>query len=338
MSLASATCKVSYTGNGSVSTYSYTFKINNQSHLQLIVRDTGNVETILVLNTDYTVSGVGSSSGGAISLVNASQSWLSSGKLKSGYVLVIRRIVPLTQITDIRNQGDFYPEIHEDEFDLLTMADQQQQEDIDQSVKLAKTIPSSSFDPTLPTNIGTANALLKVNASGNGFETGPTTISIFASEAAAAASAAAAAASSTAAGISAAASAASASAANSSAVAAAASAASALAYVTPTITGNRLTPQNIVAASGIAFVGPAYENIWFIQGNAGPVNISSNPQIAAGTLVGQKLKLIGRDDTKTVQFNDGTGLSLKGICILGADQILDLFWDGTNWNEYSRSN
>lgn len=192
MSLSSTTNRVSYTGNGTTATYSYTFKIYAQTDLKVIVKNTSTgAETVLTISTDYTVTGVSDTSGGTIVLVDDSQAWIDgSGYLDTGYTLTIRRVRPLTQTADIRNQGDFYAEVHEDVFDKLTMVDQQQQDEIDRSVKLPDTILSSTFDPTLPADIGTANAALVVNSSGDGFDMGPTTTQISSAESNATAAAA----------------------------------------------------------------------------------------------------------------------------------------------------
>lgn len=209
MTLSSATSRVSYTGNGAVDTYSYTFKIFDQDDLLVTVKNTSDVETTLTITTDYTVSGVGDTGGGSIALVNSSQAWLDvDGDLLTGYILVIRRVRSIVQETDIRNQGTFYPETHEDEFDKLTMVDQQQQDELDRSIKLPETLTSLDFDPTLPSDINTADILLKVNSTGTGFIAGPTAVDIADAETnaiAAAASAAAALVSETAAAASAAA-------------------------------------------------------------------------------------------------------------------------------------
>lgn len=178
MSLTSTTNRNTYTGNGATATYAYGFKVFDQAHLVVTVKNTSGVETTLTITTDYTVTGVGSSSGGNIVLVNASQAWLTGGYLTSGYTLTVRRVVPLTQTTDVRNQGDFYAEAHEDRFDKLVMADQQQQDEIDRSVKLPTTVLPSAFDPTLPTDIGTASVVIATNSAGDGFEVGPTTSEI----------------------------------------------------------------------------------------------------------------------------------------------------------------
>lgn len=179
MSISSTTNRVSYTGNGSTATYNYTFKIFANTDLLVTVKNSSNVETTLALTTDYTVTGVGSVSGGTIVLVNASQAWLDgSGYLDTGWTLVIRRVRPLKQTTDIRNSGSFYPESHEDAFDHFVMIDQQQQDELDRGVKLPETVTSSAFDPTLPTTIATANKAVVTNSDGDGWTMGPTTSEI----------------------------------------------------------------------------------------------------------------------------------------------------------------
>ncbi len=143
MSLSSTTARNDYTGNGSTAVYSYIFKILAATDLKVTKRDTSNVETLLVLNTDYTVTGVGFASGGSITL--------TAGNLPTGYKLTIRRVRPLTQTTDIRNQGPFYPEIHEDAFDHQVMLAQQQQDEIDRAIKLPETVTGVSTELPVPT-------------------------------------------------------------------------------------------------------------------------------------------------------------------------------------------
>jgi microcystin-dependent protein len=163
---------VSYTGNGSVDTYSYTFKVFSEDHLQVTVRDTSDVETVLTKTTHYTVTGVGDTSGGSIALVAGAFDWLDVGNdLEVGYILTIRRVVPLTQTTDIRNAGTFYASTHEDQFDKQTMISQMQQDEINRSVKLPTTVSASDFDPTLPSDIlDSADRVPKINATGDGFD------------------------------------------------------------------------------------------------------------------------------------------------------------------------
>lgn len=168
MTIASEISRVDYIGNGAVDTYAYTFRVFDDSHLLVTIRDTSDVETTLTLTTDYTVTGVGTS-GGNVVLVDADQSWLDAdGDLLTGYTLTIRRVLPLTQETDIRNQGDFYPESHEDEFDKLVMVDQQQQAQIDGSFRLPETIDPGDVSTVLP--IPVANRTIGWNATADALE------------------------------------------------------------------------------------------------------------------------------------------------------------------------
>lgn len=105
-----------YTGNGVTTSFPYTFRIFKKSDLVVQVADLNENITELVLDTDYTVTGAGGYTGGNVIL---------STPLTSGYQISISRELPVTQETDLRNQGKFFAEVHEDAFDKLTMLIQQ---------------------------------------------------------------------------------------------------------------------------------------------------------------------------------------------------------------------
>lgn len=105
-----------YTGNGITTTFPYTFRIFKKSDLVVQVVDLNEDITILTLDTDYTVTGAGGYVGGNVILASA---------LTNGYQISISRELPVTQETDLRNQGKFFAEVHEDAFDKLTMLIQQ---------------------------------------------------------------------------------------------------------------------------------------------------------------------------------------------------------------------
>jgi hypothetical protein len=217
MSVSSTTNRADFTGNGAAFIYPFTFPILDEDDLRVVVLSSTGVETTLTIASDYTVSGVGDDEGGNVTLVNNSQAWLTSGMLSSGYTMTIRRLRPVTQTTDISNQSHFYPEVLETAFDHGIMIAQQQQEEIDRSVKLPASLSSAAFDPTLPTmDVDDAGKVIQVNDDGDGLTLGAAQTDITGIGT-----------SVTAAAASATASAASASAASGSAVAAAASAASA---------------------------------------------------------------------------------------------------------------
>lgn len=166
MGVSSTNNRMDYVGNGLVASYDYTFKIFEETDLLVTVRDTSGVETELTLTTDYSVSGVGEGTGGAIALVDNSASYQAAGgALKSGYEITIRRVLPLTQETDIRNQGPYYPSIHEDQFDRFIMIDQQQQDEIDRSIKAPES--EEGADLVLPSVEDRASKFLAFDSSGD---------------------------------------------------------------------------------------------------------------------------------------------------------------------------
>ena len=105
-----------YTGNGVTTSFPYTFRVFKESDLVVQVVDLDENIAVLALDTDYTVTGAGGYNGGNVILSKA---------LANGYQISISRDLPVTQETDLRNQGKFFAEVHEDAFDKLTMLIQQ---------------------------------------------------------------------------------------------------------------------------------------------------------------------------------------------------------------------
>ncbi|EPI4692648.1 hypothetical protein HMPREF3119_04205 [Morganella sp. HMSC11D09] len=101
-----------YTGNGVTTDFDFRFRIFEAKHLVVSVADQGGTERILTNGTDYTLRGVGSYRGGKVIL---------KMPLATGWKIGIARDLPAVQETDLRNQGKFFAEVHEDAFDYLTM-------------------------------------------------------------------------------------------------------------------------------------------------------------------------------------------------------------------------
>lgn len=160
-----------FTGNGTVDTFSYTFKVFQAADLEVAVREVATgAETELEMDTDYEVDPdtVGDDNGGSITLLDDGQDWVDAeGDLDSGWVLVIRRKLEITQETDIRNEGQGYKATLEDQFDRCVMIDQQQQNELDRSLKLPVTEDPDDFDMVLPDADSRASKVLGFDADGN---------------------------------------------------------------------------------------------------------------------------------------------------------------------------
>jgi len=132
MTISSTTVKNSYSGNGTLDTFNYTFKVFAAADLQVIIRDASATETVKTLTTHYTVTGAGSASGGTIVF--------TTGNIPTATeTVVIRRASPQTQAIDYIANDPFPAESHEEGLDRSMMAIQQLQEEVDRSIKLSRT-------------------------------------------------------------------------------------------------------------------------------------------------------------------------------------------------------
>jgi hypothetical protein len=130
MTVPSSTNRADYSGNGSTIEFATNFRFLQNEDLKVILTNTTtNVETEQSINSDYTVTGVGLDAGGTVTMVIAPP---------SGYKLSILRSVAKTQETDYVENDDFPAKSHEDALDKLTMICQEQQDEIDRSLKLSE--------------------------------------------------------------------------------------------------------------------------------------------------------------------------------------------------------
>lgn len=156
MTVQTNTNVASFNGNGVTQIFPIAFKFNNDTDLIVMLADdaTG-VSSLLTLNSDYTVSGEGDEEGGLINVVVAPA---------VGKRLFVSRVVDILQMTDLRNQGKFFAEVHEDAFDLLTMIAQQHKSDIARSLRVAETDPEPA---RIPPAVLRAGKLLAFDSAGN---------------------------------------------------------------------------------------------------------------------------------------------------------------------------
>lgn len=158
MTISSTTVKNSYSGDGSTTTFTYTFKIFQDSDIQVIIRAANGTETIKTITTHYTVTGAGVSSGGTVVF--------TSGNIPtSTQTVVLRRNIPQTQAIDYIANDPFPAESHEEGLDRATMAIQQIQEEVTRSLKLSKTNTMTSTEFTVGA-ADRANKILAFDANG----------------------------------------------------------------------------------------------------------------------------------------------------------------------------
>lgn len=185
MTLSSTQNRVSYAGNGVTTAFSFPYLFLQDADLVVIQRvDSTGVETVKTLTTHYTVTGEGNPGGGTVTMLVAPP---------TGQTLVIYRDPAITQDLDLVENDPMPAEEIEQRFDKLTMIAQRLEDRASRTVELSDGF-SDPFDTTLPALL-TADTTLKINATADGFDLGPTVSDIqnAAAEAAAAAASAAAA-------------------------------------------------------------------------------------------------------------------------------------------------
>ena len=160
MTVSTTTIKNSYSANGSLTAFAYTFKAFAASEIKVYVRvDSTGVETLRTEgtgSTNYSVTGVGNAGGGTVTFVTAPA---------SGETVVIRRLTNKTQTMDLVENDPFPAETFEDSLDKLTHQAQEVQEELDRAIKLSKTNTISSAEITT-TAAARANKLLAFDADG----------------------------------------------------------------------------------------------------------------------------------------------------------------------------
>ena len=158
MTISTTTIKNSYSGNGSTSAFTYSFKITDDDDIQVIIRtDSTGDETVKTKTTHYNVSGVGSNSGTVT---------FTSGNIPaSGETVVLRRSTPQTQGMDLIENDPMPADTLETAHDKITSIAQELQEASDRSIKLSRTNTMTSTEFTVGAS-DRANKILSFDSSG----------------------------------------------------------------------------------------------------------------------------------------------------------------------------
>lgn len=147
-----------YNGNNAATTFPFGFKVFSKSDVRVTLTDESGIESILTLNSDYTIvlsSDQDSQPGGMINYP------VSGPPLPVRWKLTASGDLQYSQPTDIQNSGGFYPQVIEDALDRLTIQTQQLAEEMGRTVKVNisdPTSPDQLFAAVLSQASGFANA------------------------------------------------------------------------------------------------------------------------------------------------------------------------------------
>lgn len=156
--ITSTTSRVQYTANGSTTVFAFPFLVLEASHL-IVVDSYGGTDTTKTYGTDFTISGLGDSTGGNVVFGTAPT---------TSHLITIYRVVPYTQTTDYVPNDDFPAETHEAALDKLTMEVQQLDDRISRALRYPASEPTS-VDGTLAAATARASTLMGFDGSGNIF-------------------------------------------------------------------------------------------------------------------------------------------------------------------------
>ena len=168
-------------GSTGTFTFAYDFKVLDQSHLVVTVTTTSTGAAVTkTITTDYTVTGVGTDSGGNVTFV--------AGKAPlSTETVTITRAVPLTQLTDLQNRGGVQPSVLEESFDKLTQITQDTKEVQARTLRFPVASTLSGIEMPLT---ATNDAVIAWSSDGTKLVNGPTSGQISSAESSATAAAA----------------------------------------------------------------------------------------------------------------------------------------------------
>lgn len=157
MTLSTQSSKVVAQGDGANTTWPFSFIIPSADDIVVTKVTLSNGDEVVLDPTVFSVTGFGDPNGGSVEYP------LSGTPLSALYDLVIERIVPDVQETDLVNQGGAYPQDIEDALDYLTMITQQLQNQINNCIVFSV---ADTVESTLPVASARANLFLAFDANG----------------------------------------------------------------------------------------------------------------------------------------------------------------------------
>jgi hypothetical protein len=162
MTVTSTSRRAKALGNGSTTSFPFTFKVFDTSDLRVVFTADDGSETDLTLDSHYTVvlnADQDVSPGGTVTYP------ITGAALAASETLVIESAIPSTQGTDFGNAGRFFPQTHEAAFDRAVALVQQVEDKVGRA--LVVSVNDTDMPSTLPAAADRANTFLAFDADGN---------------------------------------------------------------------------------------------------------------------------------------------------------------------------
>lgn len=147
MTVSTTASRVEYAGNGVTTVFPVPFRFLENSHVYAVLVSATGVETPWYIGSDYTLTGADNDAGGTLTAIVPPPITT---------VLVIYRMVPVTQETDYISGDPFPAESHERALDKLTMIAQQSTELLSRALTfpVADTAPQTGDLPAAAARAG----------------------------------------------------------------------------------------------------------------------------------------------------------------------------------------
>jgi microcystin-dependent protein len=158
MTVETTAIKAVAQGNGATTNWPFTFIIPEDDQVVLTLVDVDSGNPTVIGPAFYTVNGAGNPAGGSVDYP------LSGSPVTSDYYVVVERVLPLTQESDLVNQGGAYPATIEEMCDYLTMVAQQLQDQINRAIVFSV---ADTVEVTLPTATARAGLFLGFDVNGD---------------------------------------------------------------------------------------------------------------------------------------------------------------------------
>lgn len=157
MTISTEPAPLPYSGNGSTTAFAITWKYFAKSHVVATLRSSAGVETLWVLDTDYTLTAAGVEAGGTLTATTAPA---------TGETLVISLDPPNTQTSSLPLGGAFPSTTVEASADLAAQRDAKLEALFNRALRVPKTDTQSDTELQIPIDSSRASKFLAFDANG----------------------------------------------------------------------------------------------------------------------------------------------------------------------------